>query len=550
MHRSVHRLLAVLLALVLVQPAAYALAPANSPRATAAGPSRSETELAVRVGSPGELRALEAEIAASGGRVAGRSEDGLCLLVEAPEAVAASEYADAIAEEVPVASAEPVGLVRASAVPSDPGYGSQWWLPAVGAPAAWDYTWGSPDVIVAVVDTGIQHAHPDLSGRIVAGGYDFVDDDAIPEDADGHGTGVAGIVAATRNNGLFGAGIAPDIGILPVRVLDGSGSGNTFDVAQGVRWAVDHGADVINLSLGTDEDDAELGLAIAYALANDVVVVAASGNNYPAVPRVQYPARAPGVIAVGAVDSAYNAASFSNRGAELDLTAPGVSVYSTARPSTAGFWTGTSMASPVVAGTAALLLSREPDLTVAEVEARLYATTLDLGTAGRDDTYGYGMVRAGRALAFEPGVPQPVEVYRFYNASSGTHFYTSSAAERDMVIVRWPGIFTYEGTAYTVGATAAQPLFRFYNLSSRSHFYTASVAERDSVRATLGGTFTYEGEAYKVALAGAPDRAVYRFYNRVNGSHFFTASAAERDAVMQQWWYIYRYEGVAFYLGD
>lgn len=550
MHRPAHRVLAVLLALVLGQPAAHALAPSAAPAATQAAPARSRTELAVRVGSPDDVRTLEAEIAASGGRVAGRSEDGLCLLVEAPATVEAAAYADAIADELPVTSAEPVGLVRASALPSDPHYRFEWWLPAVGAPEAWDHTWGAPEVIVAVIDTGIEHAHPDLAGRIVAGGYDFVDDDAVPEDADGHGTGVAGIVAATRENGIFGVGMAPDVGILPIRVLDGSGTGNTFDVAQGVRWAVDHGADVINLSLGTDEDDAELGLAIGYALANDVVVVAASGNSYPALPRVQYPARAPGVIAVGAVDSAYNVASFSNRGSELDLTAPGVSIYSTSRPSNAGYWTGTSMASPIVAGTAALLLSREPDLTVAEVEQRLYATALDLGSAGRDDTFGHGMIRAGRAIAFEPGATPPTQVYRFYNASSGTHFYTSSTTERDMVIIRWPGLFTYEGVAYTMGASNSQPLFRFYNVSSKSHFYTASISERDNVQATLGGTFIYEGEAYKVELAGAENRAVYRFYNRSNGSHFFTASSAERDAVMQQWWYVYRYEGVAFYLGD
>jgi hypothetical protein len=143
-------------------------------------------------------------------------------------------------------------------------------------------------------------------------------------------------------------------------------------------------------------------------------------------------------------------------------------------------------------------------------------------------------------------------VYRFYNVTNGTHFYTPSAEERDMVKAKWPTIFTYEGVAYSLDpAKNPQPLFRFYNNYSKSHFYTASAQERDMVKAKWPTIFTYEGETYPcspVEVAGSVP--VYRFYNVTNGSHFYTASAEERDAVMAKWPTIYTYEGPAFWLAQ
>lgn len=552
MRRLLTIALSTLLGLALLQPVALAQPSpqAAQPRGQGRGQGASITELTVRVSSPEALRALERELARTGGRIRDRSADGKSVLVQAPSGVGASAYAGSIAEVVPVRFAEPVGLVTASVTPTDPFYGAQWALPAVGAPAAWDYTWGSSDVTVAVIDTGVDLDHPDLVNRVLGGGWDFVDDDAIPDDVDGHGTGVAGIIAAQQDNGAFGAGIAPGVRVLPVRVLDANGDGNTFDVAQAVRYATDHGADVINLSLGGTDFDSELSLALNYALDNDVVVVAASGNTYPGSPQVQYPAREPGVIAVGAQDQTLAVASFSNRGPELDLVAPGVVIFSTVIGGQSGYWSGTSMSCPMVAGTAALMRSRDPEASVDEVEALLYSTARDLGTAGRDDTYGNGMVQTGSAVAaLTPAPPDTVSVFRFYNARTGSHFYTPSAAERDMVIDRWPTLYAYEGVAYTVNAANAHPLYRFYNVKVASHFYTASVAERDQVIALWPHIFAYEGETYNVALAGPESQAVYRFFSRVNGSHFFTASAAERDLVRQAWPHIYDYEGPAFYRG-
>ena len=152
-----------------------------------------------------------------------------------------------------------------------------------------------------------------------------------------------------------------------------------------------------------------------------------------------------------------------------------------------------------------------------------------------------------------PAGPETViPVYRFYSVLSGTHFYTPSPEERDMVLAKWPGIWQYEGVAYTVNpARNSQPLYRFYNRVNGSHFYTASPSERDTVFARWMNIFQYDGETYRVTPGAAPAEApVYRFYNRRNGSHFYTATAEERDIVMARWSSIYQYEGVAFWLGQ
>jgi len=444
MRRLLTLALSTLLGLALLQPVALAQPTAQSaqPRSQARGQGVSATELTVRVDSSEDLRVLEREVLRTGGRIRDRSTDGKSVLVQAPSDVGASAYAASIAEVVPVRFAEPVGLVTASVVPTDPFYGAQWALPAVGAPAAWDYTWGSSDVTVAVIDTGVDLDHPDLVNRVLGGGWDFIDNDAVPDDVDGHGTAVAGIIAAQQDNRAFGVGVAPGVRVLPVRVLDENGDGTTFDVAQAVRYATDHGADVINLSLGGTDFDNELSLALNYAFDNDVVVVAASGNTNPASPQVQYPAREPGVIAVGAQDQTLAVASFSNRGPELDLVAPGVLIFSTVIGGQSGFWSGTSMACPMVAGTVALMRSRDPEATADELEALLYSTARDFGPAGRDDSYGNGMVQTGPAVAaLTPPAPATLSIFRFYNARTGSHFYTPSAAERDMVIDRWPALY-------------------------------------------------------------------------------------------------------------
>jgi len=510
------------------------------------GADVSATQVTVRVESKADLPELEEEIERTGGKISSRSTDGEAVLVNAPKGTGSAEYANLLSTVADVEFASPVGIIRAFAIPNDPQYPNQWGLRAIEATAAWDHTWGNPGVTIAIIDTGVDLDHPDLVGKIAPGGWDFVDGDAVPDDPHGHGTAVAGIAAATHNNGLFGTGVAPGARILPMRVLSANGTGAAFHLAQAIRRAVDMGAEVINMSLGGGESDREVALAIEYALQRNVVLVAAAGNTGPAG-TVEYPARERGVTAVGAVDQHSVIASTSSRGPDLDVVAPGVGIQTTDVGGQWGSYGGTSMAAPFVAGMAALIRSHNRHLTEAQVSALLVSVTRDLGVPGRDDVYGHGLIQAGPVVA---GLnPDFFPIHRFYNISNGSHFFTQSADEALMVIRRWPHIFTYEGFAYDVKRANVQPLFRFYNKRSSSHFYTADPAERDNVIRSWPHIFGYEGETYKVAVNGGTG-AVFRFYNVANGGHFYTADPAERDNVIRSWPHIYRYEGTGFYLGQ
>lgn len=217
---------------------------------------------------------------------------------------------------------------------------------------AWDVARGSSSQEIAVIDTGVDYTHPDLDGKTIRG-YDFVDNDYDPMDLDGHGTHVAGIAAAETNNATGIAGTAPNTRILAVRVLGADGSGTLTDIADGIRYAADAGAEVINLSLGCDCSTTTLQNAVNYAWNKGVVLVAAAGND--GVRTTFEPASYSNVIAVGAVDSSNRKASFSNYGTWVDVVAPGVDIASTYPGNRYVYLSGTSMASPYVAGLAALL---------------------------------------------------------------------------------------------------------------------------------------------------------------------------------------------------
>ena len=284
---------------------------------------------------------------------------------------------------------------------TDPGRARQWGLDAVGVGAAWALTRGA-GVVVAVVDTGVAPA-PDLAGRLLPG-WNIVAGSAASADDNGHGTHVAGTIAESEGNGLAEAGVAPEASILPVKVLDAGGSGSDVDVAAGIVWAADHGAQVVNLSLGGSESSTVLADAVAYARHAGVLVVAAAGNDGG---DVGVPARLAGVIAVGAVDAALVRAPFSAGGRALDLVAPGVGIVQQTLDGSGGYadesFSGTSMAAPHVAGVAALVLAAGRATTATGVARLLARTARDLGVAGKDAAYGAGLVRADAAL----GVPVP-----------------------------------------------------------------------------------------------------------------------------------------------
>lgn len=283
-----------------------------------------------------------------------------------------------------------------AAIPNDPRYVDQWHLPHVGADAAWDITTGNAGLIIAIIDTGVDINQPDLHDQVIAG-WNVVTSTADPADCCGHGTQVAGTAAAIGNNALGVTGMAWSAAIMPIRVASFDGtdvSAQLGDIADGIVWAVDHGASVINLSFTGILHGATIRTACQYAVLNGRVVVAAAGNTGI---RDEI-ADSPWVISVGAVDNNDILTGFSTFGPAIDLAAPGVDILATARFAIYLPESGTSFASPLVAGTVALMRSIRPEATPSQIADLLTASTVDLGTPGRDELFGYGRLDAGAAV--------------------------------------------------------------------------------------------------------------------------------------------------------
>lgn len=315
-----------------------------------------------------------------------------------------------------VAYVEEDGTHTTQAVPGDPRYGEQYGPDMMGAEAAWDAIgYGTSAITVAVLDTGLRHGHQDLTPASRFEATEVYTGNA--SDNCGHGTHVSGTVAATTDNGVGVAGMS-QAQMQTYKVLDAVGgifslqcSGSTSTIAQAVYDATDNGADIISMSLGGGGYSATFENAVDYAWANGTIVVAASGND-GASNGVSYPAAYDNVIAVGALDDDKGVASYSNRGDELDIVAPGSDVLSTYNSSNTSYssLSGTSMATPHVSGALALAWSCAPSATNAEVRAALESTAEDLGTVGWDRTYGHGLARADLmvdALCDGGGDPDP-----------------------------------------------------------------------------------------------------------------------------------------------
>ena len=285
----------------------------------------------------------------------------------------------------------------------DPYRVHQWALNTTSFEASWLLTTGT-GAVVAVLDTGVQADHEDLAGSVLTGWDAIADRSGAKSDPNGHGTHVAGIIAAAAGNGKGIAGAAPGVRILPVRVLDGAGSGKLSDVLEGIIWAADQGADVINLSLGGPGDDTTYSAVIQYALDKGALVVASAGNEALDGNTPNYPAADPGALAIGATTELNTRASFSNFGSYLDLAAPGVSIYSTL-PSGYAAASGTSMAAPYASAAAALIAAQHPDLSAGAIRDLLERSALDLGVVGRDDEFGAGIIDPAAALTLAVTVP-------------------------------------------------------------------------------------------------------------------------------------------------
>jgi subtilisin family serine protease len=371
---------------------------------------RAPSSVIVAAKNASAMPALRRQLERGGARIA-RTLRWNAYLVTPPSGTRIADFSATAGRLSDARYAQVNGIVHAVATANDPYFALQWGLPDVGAPSAWDTSLGS-GVSVAVIDTGIDASHPDLAGQVVLF-KNYVTIGAAASDDNGHGTHVAGIIGAVRNNGLDGVGVAPGAKLYALKVLDANGDGFDADVAQAIRDAVDFTpCSIISMSLGaTGSASPALSDAVAYAEAHDRLVVAAAGN--AGTNEAFYPAALPGVLGVGAVDENNNLASFSNFGpVDEDVVAPGQDIWSTWVGGGMAQESGTSMATPFVSGCAALVWSAHPALTATQVVDVLERTARDLGVPGVDNTFGHGLVRADYALtAFSvPDTTAPVTI--------------------------------------------------------------------------------------------------------------------------------------------
>ena len=293
----------------------------------------------------------------------------------------------------------PPAFVPPAFVPNDELLDEQWAWATVDAFDAWDVTRGSADAIVAVIDSGVQTDHPDLDDHMLAG-YDFVDDDNDPGDLNGHGTHVAGTIAAETDNGTGVAGMCPNCSILPLRALNRFGSGSLADIASAIIYATDNGADVINLSLGGASSQT-MEQAIDYAWNNGVFVTCAAGNS--GRERPEYPAALNNCVAVAATSENDARAGFSNYGSYVELAAPGDRIVSTYTDGRYTRFSGTSMAAPHVAGLAGLLASQ--GLSNDQIRSRLCDTADAI--SGTGSAWTCGRINAFAAVGNSAPSPAP-----------------------------------------------------------------------------------------------------------------------------------------------
>lgn len=299
-----------------------------------------------------------------------------------------------------VVFAEPNYIYSVEKVPDDEYYESnQYCHQVMNSESAWDKTTGSSSVIIAVADTGVNGTHEDLKGKVIAG-YDTVNDTAIPasynSDVYGHGTHVAGIAAGIGNNGIGIAGVNWKAKIMPVKVLSDSGSGSDEGIAQGVVWATDNGAHVINMSLGGKGAGQTIADAVNYAMQNEVIVVVSMGNS--GNQQLFFPAAYQGSLPVGSSNARDEISSFSTSGKHISVAAPGDHILSTTVDGGYQTWSGTSMAAPQVTGLVALLRGQHSGWSAEQIRSQIEKTADDIEDDGFDIKSGWGRINVGDAI--------------------------------------------------------------------------------------------------------------------------------------------------------
>lgn len=336
--------------------------------------------------------AVEKELRAHGGKAVGRIKGIDVDIVELPANANEEAVVRLLSKNPRFKFAELDLVVKPAVSTNDPSISSMWHIGKVNAPTAWDISNGT-GVTIAVLDTGVNGAHPDLAANIVPG-WNIFDNNADTADVFGHGTDVAGVAAMVGNNLVGGAGLAWKAKIMPIRISGLDGRATFSAMASGVTWAADRGARVANISYQSVAGSSTVSSAAAYLRSKGGVVVVAAGNTG----QEQFFAEDANLTAVSATDGADVRASWSSFGKYVDLAAPGVSLYTTNRSGGYANASGTSFASPLVAGVYALMISANPQLTPAQLDQAVFSTALDLGTAGKDSSFGHGRVNAAAAV--------------------------------------------------------------------------------------------------------------------------------------------------------
>lgn len=342
-------------------------------------------------------------IHAHGGVTAGEIENIIVRRIKVPEH-ALEQVKKALSKNPNLNFVEENFIAEAGYIPDDERYPSQWHLPTIEAPGAWDLTTDVQGVPIAIIDSGVDPTHPDLAGNLIAG-YNFVGNNTDTQDVLGHGTAVAGSAAAMTDNAIGVAGVAGDSPIMPLVVLNANDSATYYDIARAINYAADQGVRIMNISIGGTSYSSTLQNAINYAWDKGAVIIAAAHNYSTDTP--YYPAACTNVVAVSATTSSDTLASFSNHGNWIDISAPGTYILTTSRGGGYGSWNGTSFSSPITAGVAALILSANPSLTNVQVVDILTQSADDIGSTGFDTYFGYGRVNAFQsALAALDAVPE------------------------------------------------------------------------------------------------------------------------------------------------
>ncbi len=387
-----------------------------------------------------------------------RTDDGDLEVATAPTVAALSKKT---AAETVLAVDRPTRRYAMAVGADDTGRDLQWGLSRMQAEDLWQRSTGA-GIKVAILDTGVKGSHPDLSGRVAKGYNAITSKPGARKDNNGHGTFLAGIIAGKVNGGGI-SGLAPNVRILPVKVLDSEGVGDSDDIARGIIWAVDNGADVINMSFGADSTNRVEAEAIDYARGAGVTLVAAGGNEGARL--VMYPAGYPGVLGVAATDINNERASFSNRGPHIDVAAPGQGILSTYNKSPYTWTSGTSMSTAYVSAVAALAMSYSPGAGGDPLQQQIAATARDVGPSGSDAETGAGLVDpaalleqlgAGRA----PGMPADIAAV---GSPNGTMQLTFTPAAGTWYTVRFKKgkkapKGPYAGSKLAEGTGAGTPL--------------------------------------------------------------------------------------------